>query len=250
MLDKGTKIIIGAVVTSLMAWGAHSGFGTGGGFVDRLETRAQAALTGGSFSGVNLEMGRDPTLSRTIILSGDESQKEAAMAAMRDVPGVGIVKWAGDEASGETAASGDIKPAEAPASAEAVANCQGGIDTLMQGKTINFKSGSAYLAADSNAVVDELAKALTPCAGTNVEVQGHTDLTGNAGNNQALSQERADRVMKALAAKGVPADRLTAKGYGSSQPLENAMTRAANAKNRRTVFIVSAAGAAAAEEGE
>ena len=51
--------------------------------------------------------------------------------------------------------------------------------SAMTGKTINFQSGSAYLAADSNAIIDELAKALAPCAGTKVEVQGHTDLTGN-----------------------------------------------------------------------
>jgi OOP family OmpA-OmpF porin len=140
--------------------------------------------------------------------------------------------------------------AQAPASAEKVASCQTDINTLMAGKTINFQSGSAYLANDSNALLDELAKALTPCAGTTVEIQGHTDLRGPAELNQNLSQQRAETVMKVLIDKGVPADRLTAKGYGATQPLENATTSAANAKNRRTVFAVSAANAAPAASTE
>ncbi len=135
---------------------------------------------------------------------------------------------------------------EAPASKEAVASCQSDINSLMTGKTINFQSGSAYLAADSNAVIEELAKSLAPCAGTRVEIQGHTDLVGGADLNQTLSQSRAETVMKLLVEKGVPADRLTAKGYGASQPLENTINPAANAKNRRTVFAVSASTAAPA----
>jgi OmpA-OmpF porin, OOP family len=153
---------------------------------------------------------------------------------------------AADAVGAGTATTAAAPAAEAPASAEKVASCQTDINTLMTGKTINFQSGSAYLAADSNAVIDELAKALTPCAGTKVEIQGHTDLRGNADLNQGLSQQRAETVMKVLTEKGVPADRLTAKGYGATQPLENAMNSAANAKNRRTVFAVSAANAAPA----
>jgi len=243
-MDKATKIIIGAAVTSLMAWGAHSGLGTGEGFVDRLETRTSAALADGGHKGVEFSMEREPTVTRTIVLSGDESQKEAAMASVKAVTGVGMVKWAGDAEVAEATANGEV----APASAEAVASCQGDINKLMEGKTINFKSGSAYMAADSNAIVAELAKALKPCAGTQVEVQGHTDLTGGVAVNTTLSQARADAVKAELVKAGVSGDSLTAKGYGPSQPLENARTSAANAKNRRTVFVVSAAGAA--QEGE
>jgi OmpA-OmpF porin, OOP family len=138
--------------------------------------------------------------------------------------------------------------ASAPAAPEAIAAasaCQGDVNALMTGKTINFQSGSAYLANDSNALITDLAKALTPCKGVYVEVQGHTDLVGNAGVNQTLSQARAETVMNALIGKGVPAAQLTAKGYGLTQPIENVVNAAANAKNRRTVFIVSATAPAA-----
>jgi OmpA-OmpF porin, OOP family len=130
------------------------------------------------------------------------------------------------------------------ATAEAVAECQGDINTVMTGKTVNFQSGSAYLAGDGNSLLDDVATALKPCAGNNVEIQGHTDLIGGAAINQTLSQSRADTVKAALVTRGIAAERLTAKGYGASQPLENARTAAANAKNRRTIFVISAANAA------
>ena len=149
-------------------------------------------------------------------------------------------------ASGTNIAAGNAVAVVTPATQEAVANCQTDINSLMTGKTINFQSGSAYLATDSATLLGEVAKALKPCSGTQVEVQGHTDLMGSADLNQNLSQARAEAVVKALTEQGVPAAQLTAKGYGLTQPIENARTAQANAKNRRTVFAVTAAGAAPA----
>jgi OOP family OmpA-OmpF porin len=235
-MESSTKILVGAGLTALLAWGSHSAFNGGEKFVSGLEAEAVTTLSAGGMEGVTAAALKDPSLKRIIILSGDktDAEKAAAIAAVKKIPGVLDARWAGDEAKMTAAA-------EAPATTQAVAECQGDINGLMAGKTINFQSGSAYLAADSEALLTELATALKPCAGTKVEVQGHTDLTGSASINQTISQARAEAVMKALTSKGVPADRLTAKGYGPSQPLENAMTAAANAKNRRTVFAVAAA---------
>lgn len=240
-MESGTKILIGAAATALLAWGSHSYFGHGEHFVDGLESQAKSTLAAQGASGVTVAMEREPALKRVVILSGDKSDEEKAtlIAAMKAIPGVFDARWDNGPVVAKAAAVAEI-----PATKEAVAACQGDINALMTGKTINFQSGSAYLAADSTAIIDELAKALTPCAGTSVEVQGHTDLTGSADVNQTLSQARAETVAKALTDKGVPAERLTAKGYGSSQPVENARTATANAKNRRTVFSVAAAGAA------
>jgi OOP family OmpA-OmpF porin len=237
-MESGTKILIGAAATALLAWGSHSLFGHGEYFVDGLEDKAKAVMAAQGGEGVSVAMDREPALKRIVILSGNKSDEEKAklLAAVKAIPGVLDARWADDGTSAAVT--------EVPASKEAVTECQNDINALMAGKTINFQSGSAYLAADSNAIIDELAKALQPCAGTKAEVQGHTDLTGGADVNQTLSQARAEAVAKALTDKGVPADRLIAKGYGSTQPLEQAMTAAANAKNRRTVFSVAAAGAA------
>jgi OmpA-OmpF porin, OOP family len=166
-----------------------------------------------------------------------------------------VVAWFGYNAScnaGQFSPATDASavaaatPAVIPATQEAVVACQGGVNTLMTGKTINFQSGSAYLAADSTALIGDIAKALKGCAGTTVEVQGHTDLMGRAELNQTLSQSRAETVVKSLVDQGVPVAQLSAKGFGATQPLENARTSAANTKNRRTVFAISTAGAAPA----
>jgi OmpA-OmpF porin, OOP family len=249
-MEAGTKILIGAGLTALLAWGSHSALNRGTAFVDGLEAKANASLVSNSIAGVTAKAERDPQIKRVIILSGDKNAEERKkiIAQMKAIPGIADARWDDDGA----VATADIAPApakaEAPASKEAVAECQKDINTLMTGKTINFQSGSAYL-AENNAVLDEIAAALKPCVGMSVEVRGHTDLSGSTDTNQKLSQDRAERVVAALVAKGVPAERMTAKGFGSSQPLVNARGDSANAKNRRTEFAVSAATAAAPAEG-
>jgi OmpA-OmpF porin, OOP family len=244
-MEAGNKILIGAALTALLTWGSHSAFDGGAKFVTGLEAKANAALSSNAIAGVTAAAERTPQLKRVIILSGDKTDAEKAdiIAKMKAIPGVADVRWDTGPVVAASAAAATPAKVEAPASKEAIAACQADINQVMAGKTINFQSGSAYL-AESNSVLDEVAAALKPCAGMAVEVQGHTDLSGAPATNQTLSQERAERVVAALGAKGVPTERLTAKGYGSSQPLENARGDAANAKNRRTVFALAAAAAA------
>jgi outer membrane protein OmpA-like peptidoglycan-associated protein len=139
---------------------------------------------------------------------------------------------------------------EAPATVEQVANCQTKVDGVIAGKTINFQTSGAAIAADSMPLIDAIATELKNCAGTTIEVAGHTDSRGSDTANQALSEARAAAVVKALSDKGVPAARLTSKGYGESKPLDPALTQDAYAKNRRTEFSVQAAGAAPAAAGQ
>lgn len=69
-----------------------------------------------------------------------------------------------------------------------------------------------------------------------VEIQGHTDSTGTAAWNATLSQRRADSVRTFLAGEGVGTDRMTAKGYGPSDPIASNDTAEGRAKNRRVDF--------------
>jgi outer membrane protein OmpA-like peptidoglycan-associated protein len=69
-----------------------------------------------------------------------------------------------------------------------------------------------------------------------VEIGGHTNSVGNAGYNEELSQKRAEAVKQFLVANGVPADRLKAVGYGSSQPVQGSDPAAA--ENRRVMLTM------------
>ena len=137
---------------------------------------------------------------------------------------------------------------ETPATVEAVKTCQADVDAVAKGKTINFTSGGAQIAADSLPLIDSIATAAKDCAGTTIEVAGHTDAQGNDAYNQRLSEERANAVVAALVERGIPTSRLAPKGYGETKPLDPGSSPDALAKNRRIEFGVSAAAAAAAAD--
>ncbi len=144
----------------------------------------------------------------------------------------------------EPAATVAAKP-EVPATAATVTNCQATVDTAIKGKTINFGSGNAEITAYSMPVVEALATAAKDCAGTKIEVAGHTDQQGDDASNMKLSEARANAVIAALSERGVPKERMSAKGYGETKLLDQGASSEALAKNRRIEFTVSSADAAA-----
>ena len=103
-------------------------------------------------------------------------------------------------------------------------------------KGINFKVNSNEITKSSNKTLNAAVKVLTEYPDLKVEISGHTDDTGDDAYNQDLSQRRAEAVRQYLIGKGVAEDRVTAIGYGRSQPLDERKTKAARAKNRRVEF--------------
>lgn len=88
---------------------------------------------------------------------------------------------------------------------------------------------------------DSLAKAAATlkASETNIIVQGHTDSTGSPSVNQPLSERRAAHVRDFLASNGVPTSRMSAIGYGSSNPAVANDTEANRALNRRVQLEIS-----------
>lgn len=70
-------------------------------------------------------------------------------------------------------------------------------------------------------------------------VEGHTDSQGKAAFNQTLSENRAKAVRDYLVSHGVAADRITAKGHGSSRPIADNTSAEGRADNRRVEIIIS-----------
>jgi outer membrane protein OmpA-like peptidoglycan-associated protein/uncharacterized protein YidB (DUF937 family) len=102
---------------------------------------------------------------------------------------------------------------------------------------INFSTGSAQIPDYSAPFLNKAAEVikLAP-SGTTIEIGGHTDNTGDAAANLALSQQRADAVRSYLIQQGVPQSTLTAKGYGDTKPIATNETEEGKFHNRRIEF--------------
>ena len=103
-------------------------------------------------------------------------------------------------------------------------------------KGITFRTGSSRIAKASNATLDEAVEVLKQYPELKLEIGGHTDSAGAESTNQRLSQRRADSVKAYFVSHGIDAERLTAVGYGESQPAADNATRAGRAQNRRIEF--------------
>ncbi|HSS19062.1 MAG TPA: OmpA family protein [Pyrinomonadaceae bacterium] len=100
---------------------------------------------------------------------------------------------------------------------------------------VNFKTGSAVLSADSKAKLDELATKALNAKGYVLEVSGFTDTTGSVERNRALSQRRADNVIRYLVENHqIPLRRIiTPYGFGETNPVAENTSRDGRAQNRR-----------------
>ncbi len=100
---------------------------------------------------------------------------------------------------------------------------------------INFKVGSAVLSQDAKAKLDDVATKALNSKGYVVEVSGFADTTGSLSRNRALSQRRADTVIRYLVENHrIPLRRIvTPYGYGESNPVAENTSREGRAQNRR-----------------
>ena len=108
------------------------------------------------------------------------------------------------------------------------------LKTAIEGyaKRIQFKYKSAALTEQSKKVLDEVVKLLERNPRLNVLIEGYTSSDGR--NHKKISQARADTVKEYLRLKGgINGNRLTAFGFGKSNPLNKNKTEAERALNRR-----------------
>lgn len=103
---------------------------------------------------------------------------------------------------------------------------------------LQFATDSATLRPDSDATLKQMSDLLHQQPKLKVYIVGHTDNTGSLEHNLALSQQRADSVVKALTSRfGIAPGRLGAKGLASYAPVANNHTEADKAKNRRVEMV-------------
>ncbi len=100
-------------------------------------------------------------------------------------------------------------------------------------RNVFFATGSSKLLAKSYASLNNVVKILTDNPTFKVDIDGHTDTTGNSEKNHVLSHDRANSVKAYLVSKGIDESRMTSQGFGPDQPIASNKTAAGRAKNRR-----------------
>ncbi len=105
-----------------------------------------------------------------------------------------------------------------------------------------FDTGKDVIKAEFHPELKKVADFMKTYASAKAEIEGHTDNVGSAAMNTGLSQRRADAVKNALIQNfSIEAARLSAKGYGPTQPAADNATAEGRTKNRRVVATLSAA---------
>ena len=108
-------------------------------------------------------------------------------------------------------------------------------DMVLSGVT--FTVGKAELTHDSSTLLDNVAASLHAWPEATIEIQGHTDSSGSADLNRAVSMLRAEAVREYLIGKGIDPSRMTAVGYGEDLPVGDNGTAEGRAQNRRVELI-------------
>jgi len=102
---------------------------------------------------------------------------------------------------------------------------------------LEFKSSSSRLNASLKPNLDYLVRFLNNYPQFQLVIKGHTDSDGDPDKNLKLSQDRADRIRDYLIRKGaIDPDRISAEGYGETEPLVPNDSDENKRKNRRVEF--------------
>jgi outer membrane protein OmpA-like peptidoglycan-associated protein len=117
------------------------------------------------------------------------------------------------------------------------------VTPVEEGQTIRlnnifFDSGKSILRSESFPELDRVVSLLTMYPGIIIEIAGHTDNVGIDDDNLKLSQDRADAVRNYLLQKNIKPERVTAKGYGETQPQTTNDTEEGKQLNRRVEFTI------------
>jgi outer membrane protein OmpA-like peptidoglycan-associated protein len=105
---------------------------------------------------------------------------------------------------------------------------------------ILFSVNSATLNSGARTTLDEAADVFIEYRKTAIISQGHTDSSGSEEYNQTLSERRAASVANYLIGQGIDSTRVTAVGYGESQPVASNATNADREMNRRVDLLLKA----------
>ncbi len=105
--------------------------------------------------------------------------------------------------------------------------------TLVMPGNITFNTDSSDLNASFYRTLGSVAIILKKYNKTMIDVNGHTDSTGDNNYNAKLSQQRAMSVASYLQGQGIMPNRMNVTGFGENVPIASNSTAIGRAQNRR-----------------
>ncbi len=103
---------------------------------------------------------------------------------------------------------------------------------------IYYETNSYAILPESESELNRLVLFLNNNKGVKLEIQGHTDSSGNSENNMQLSKSRAKSVVDYLVEKGINSSVLKYIGYGDTVPIASNETEEGRRLNRRTTIKI------------
>ena len=107
--------------------------------------------------------------------------------------------------------------------------------------SIEFEPGKANILQEMEKDLWDVINFMVDNQGFDLTIGGHTDMNGNSQANLKLSQDRANSIKEFLVSEGsINPDRISAKGYGDTQPIKDPEESDEDARiNRRVEFNIS-----------
>ena len=170
--------------------------------------------------------------NREIELAMSTHELQRATLAAGGRLGTTAVALVASPTPGEAIETGSVETGAETPGARA---CRGLVDGLAP---VAFASSAAEIDAAGKRAIDELARIAGTCAGSTIQIHGHTDGAGSAAANKRLSEKRARAVADELIKSGIDARRLEMIGHGATAPIAPNTTAEKRARNRRIEFTL------------
>ena len=133
--------------------------------------------------------------------------------------------------------------ASAPSASTGEPNAEAVPDVKSITEQIHFEKNKANLTPESKEILDKIILVMNANKKLKIEICGHTDSQGAADFNMSLSSTRALTVKNYIASAGIKSKRMSTKGFGETQLLNNctdgvSCTESEHAQNRRIEFKI------------